>query len=139
MDRALIGHATRDWYSAYRAVFARLAVPAKSLGSTPPGDPQPALAAAAYVGTYTSDFYGPLLVVERAGRLVMELGPEPQEFALRHWTGNTFAYRTRGEHATGTQPVTFGVSDGRAATVTVGDLDTASGVDAHLGVFTRAA
>ena len=42
MDRALIGHATRDWFVAYRAVFARLARPANSLGSTPPGDPQPA-------------------------------------------------------------------------------------------------
>jgi CubicO group peptidase (beta-lactamase class C family) len=137
MDRALIGHTTRDWYAAYGAVFARLAVPANSLGSTPPGDPQPALAAAAYVGTYTSDFYGPLLVVERGSRLVMELGPAPEQFALRHWTGNTFAYRTRGEHASGTRPVTFGVSDGRATTVTVGDLDTAYGVGAHLGVFTR--
>jgi len=76
-------------------------------------------------------------VVERDGGLVMQLGPAPEEFALRHWTGNTFAYRTRGEHATGTQPVTFTVSGSRATSVTVGDLDAADGGSAHLGVFTR--
>ena len=137
MDRALIGHATRNWYAAYRAVFARLAGPGNSLGDTPPGDPQPALGNGAYVGTYFNDFYGTLHVVERDGGLVMQLGPAPEEFALRHWTGNTFAYRTRGEHATGTQPVTFTVSGSRATSVTVGDLDAADGGSAHLGVFTR--
>jgi hypothetical protein len=138
MDRALIGHSTRDWYAAYRTVFGRLAQPAGSLGDTPPGDPQPALAADAYAGTYTSEFYGPLTVAVRDdGGLVMELGPTPQRYRLRHWTGNTFAYRTRGEHASGTQPVTFAVTDGSVTGVTVGNLDTAYGADAHLGVFTR--
>jgi CubicO group peptidase (beta-lactamase class C family) len=137
MDRALIGHATRNWYAAYGAVFARIAGAGNSLGATPPGDPQPALGVDAYVGTYFNDFYGPLQVVERNGALVMQLGPAPEEFALRHWTGNTFAYRTRGEHATGTQPVTFAVSGSRADAVTVGDLDAADGGRAHLGVFTR--
>jgi CubicO group peptidase (beta-lactamase class C family) len=139
MDRALLGHPTHDWYAAYRTVFARLAQPAGSLGATPPGDPQPALPASAYIGTYANDFYGPLRVVQRADGLVMQLGPAPQQFALRHWTGNTFAYRTRGEHASGMQPVTFAVSDGRVTSVTVGNLNTAYGTEAQLGVFRRSA
>jgi CubicO group peptidase (beta-lactamase class C family) len=137
MDRALIGHPTRDWYRAYRTVFARLAGPSGSLGSTPPGDPQPALPSGAYVGTYANAFYGPLHVVVRDGGLVMQLGPAPQEFPLRHWTGNTFAYRTRGEHASGTQPVMFAVAGNRVTRVTVGNLDAAYGASAHLGVFVR--
>jgi hypothetical protein len=68
---------------------------------------------------------------------MMQLGPRPEEFPLRHWTGNTFAYVTRGEHASGTQPVTFAVKGSRATSVTVGDLDAAYGAAAHLGVFTR--
>ena len=76
MDRALIGHATRDWYAAYRTVFARLAEPA----GLPRLDAARAIRSprsppSAYVGTYTSDFYGPLVVVERDGGLVMQLGP----------------------------------------------------------------
>jgi CubicO group peptidase (beta-lactamase class C family) len=137
MDRALIGHPTRDWFAAYRTVFARLAEPTDSLGSIPPGDPQPALPAGTYVGAYTSAFYGPLHVVARDGGLVLQLGPKPEEFALRHWTGNTFAYVTRGERASGTQPVTFAVSGNRVTSVTVGDLDAAYGSAAHLGVFAR--
>jgi CubicO group peptidase (beta-lactamase class C family) len=137
MDRALVGHSTRDWYAAYHSAFTRLAAPARGLGDTPPGDPQPGLADRAYVGTYTNDFYGPLHIVERDGGLVMQLGPEPQEFPLRHWTLSTFAYLTRGERATGRQPVTFTQTDGRVTAVTVGDLDAADGGTAHLGVFRR--
>jgi hypothetical protein len=136
MDRALVGHTTTDWWAAYRTVFARLATPARSLGA-PPHDPQPALAPSAYVGTYTNPLYGPLRVVARGDTLVMQLGPEPEEFPLRHWTASTFAYVTRGERATGLQPVSFTVGTRTATTVTVGDLDAAYGAGAHLGVFTR--
>jgi CubicO group peptidase (beta-lactamase class C family) len=137
MDRAIVGHATRDWYTAYRAAFRRLATPAGSLGDTPPGDPQPGLPDSAYVGTYANDFYGPLHVVARGDGLVMQLGPGPMEFPLRHWTADTFAYRTSGERAAGTQPVTFTVANGRVGAVTVGNLDAADGGTAHLGVFRR--
>jgi hypothetical protein len=137
MDRALVGHPTRNWWDAYHRVFARLAAPTGSLGETPPAEPLPALAAGAYVGTYASDFYGQLHVVARGDALVMQLGPGPEEFPLRHWTANTFAYATRGERPRGTQPVTFTVGGGRATAVTVGDLDTAYGPTTHLGVFTR--
>ena len=137
MDRALVGHPTRDWYTTYRTAFARLAVHAGSLGDTPPGDPQPGLAPGGYVGTYGNEFYGPLRVVARGDGLVMQLGPKAAEFPLRHWTGKTFAYVTRGERATGTQPVTFTVDGQRATAVTVGDLDAADGATAHLGVFLR--
>ncbi len=89
------------------------------------------------IGTYESDFSGTMRVVERNGGLVMLLGPQSMAFPLEHWTGDTFAYDTVGENASGRQAVTFTVSGSRASEVTVTDLNDAYGADAGLGVFRR--
>ena len=137
MDRALVGRSTRDWFGAYGPLFAQLGEHPTDLGPTPPADPQPAASDAAYVGTYHSDFYGTLRVIERDGDLVMQLGPRPMDFTLEHWTGNTFAYDTVGENASGTQAVTFARSGSVASSVTVANLNDEYGADAGLGVFER--
>ena len=81
MDRALIGHTTRNWYAAYHAVSPGSPAPGTRSATRRPAIPNPR-SATAYVGTYFNDFYGTLEVVERDGALVMQLGPAPEEFGV---------------------------------------------------------
>lgn len=63
----------------------------------------------------------------------MTLGPDHLEFPLRHYDGDVFSFRTRGENAVGLSGVTFAVdADGRASTVVVEQFDHHG-----LGTFTR--
>ncbi|MBN6051543.1 DUF3471 domain-containing protein, partial [Nonomuraea sp. RK-328] len=92
--------------------------------ASPSAPPRPARPARAYTGVYANGFYGPLTVAEEGGGLVMRLGPKPLRLPLRHYAGDTFAYRTPGENSVGLDGVRFTVgADGRAAKVTVANLD----------------
>ena len=84
------------------------------------------------MGTYANKFYGPLTVQAQGGKLVMELGLRNMHFGLRHYDGNVFSYRTRGENAVGLSGVTFAVAGRRAIKVTVEDLN-----ETGLGTFVR--
>ncbi len=137
MERALVGDTSRDWYATYSGLFAQLLDHPTALGDRRPGQPEAPQPNAAYVGTYDSDYYGPLTIVERDGGLVLQLGPEPMEFALEPWTGNTFAYETVGENASGRQAVRFRGNRGQATSVTVANLHDPFGRGSDVGVFTR--
>lgn len=92
--------------------------------SKPAADQQPAQPLSAYVGKYNSDFYGPLEVTEKEGRLTATLGPKNVALALSHYTGNTFYCETAGESMSGTSGVIFGaLKKGKAGTVTVNFLN----------------
>ena len=56
----------------------------------------PSLAIGAYAGTYTSELYGDVVVVDEGGKLVMRLTPSPNFVAdLEHWHYDTFQIRWR--------------------------------------------
>ncbi|MDF2710515.1 MAG: beta-lactamase [Nonomuraea muscovyensis] len=136
LDIAQHGRPTVDWPAFLGKVFAGLEEAGRSRTdyTRPPADAAPARPAAAYVGTYGNGYYGPLTVMRESGGLVMRLGPQGvRRFPLRHYTGDTFAYETGGENASGLSGVRFTAGPGGAITqVTVESLDRDG-----LGAFTR--
>ena len=57
---------------------------------------KPTLKSTGYAGTYTSQMYGDVIVMEESGKLVMRLGPAPNFVAdLTHWHYDTFQIHWR--------------------------------------------
>jgi CubicO group peptidase (beta-lactamase class C family) len=139
LDLALTGKLERDWFAAYRQLFAAMLTPDYPVldYSRAPADPPPALPAAAYVGAYDNDFYGPVEIVvagDEAG-LVLQLGPLQTAYPLRHFDRDVFGYDPPGENFAGPSAVVFTVgADGRATALTIANLDR----DGE-GTFRRAA
>lgn len=136
MDTALTGAPTQDWMTLYKNVFANPATLGIVVGfdySKPPASPTPALSNAAYVGTFTNDFYGDIAIIEKDGGLAIVEGPNKMTFPLTHYDRDIFTYVTAGENAVGTTGAYFRVdADGKASSVRVENLDA----DGN-GVFTR--
>lgn len=127
LDLALYGAPTADWSKIYRDAFARMAEAEKAQiadYSTPPASPDPAAPAASYAGAYANDFFGDVTVTEKDGRLTLAMGPNRQEFPLKHWNRDTFTFESETETLVGTSGVFFSLGpDGRAASVTVENLN----------------
>ncbi len=138
MDQALYGRQTQDWATLFAKVFADLASLGVSPGadySKPPAKPSPALAEAAYLGTYANDYFGDVRVIDQAGRLAIEQGPDKTVLPLTHYDRDTFTYVTAGENAVGASGVTFTLGpDGKATSLTVENLNIHGA-----GVFPRKA
>ena len=83
-------------------------------------NPTRARSNAAYVGRYSSSFYGPLAVSDRSGTLHVTAGPAKMQFDLQHYSGDEFFFKTVGEDETGLSGATFTTSGGRAAALTIG-------------------
>ncbi|MFG3438867.1 DUF3471 domain-containing protein [Nonomuraea sp. NPDC047897] len=136
LDIAQHGRPTVDWPAFIGGVVAGLGKEGRPATdyARPPPDAAPARPPAAYAGTFGNGYYGPLTVTREGGGLVMRLGPRgARRFPLRHYSGDTFAYRTRGENASGLSGVRFVA--GRGGTITrviVESLDRTG-----LGTFTR--
>lgn len=138
MDLVQFGTITRDWISGYRSLIAPLLAPVGSLvGQEPPSDPRPAAPLASYSGSYHSDYFGTARVVQDGNGLTLELGPDPETFSLRHWTGDIFAYAPLYENAPvgSLGEVVFSLNvTGRAAGFTIDILNKEG-----QGQFTRVA
>ncbi|WP_245899166.1 serine hydrolase [Nonomuraea indica] len=136
LDLAQHGRPTVDWPAFFGKVFAGMEERARAGTdyARPPVDAAPARRPAAYTGTYANGYHGPLTVTREGGGLVMRLGPHGvRRFPLRHHAGDTFAFETRGENASGLSGVRFAAGTGGAITrVTVESLDRTG-----LGTFTR--
>lgn len=76
-----------------------------------PENPAPPAAESAYTGTYRNEYFGPLEVTAKEGKLSMTLGPEPKVFPLRHWDADTFVFQPTGENAAGPGAVLFDRGD----------------------------
>lgn len=100
VDLVQFGAVTRDWLADYGKLIAPMMAPFGSLvGKSPPPHAAPALAPAAYAGTYGNAYYGELTVAQRGDALVLALGPVGTSFVLRHWDGNDFAFSLENEDA----------------------------------------
>lgn len=133
-DIAEHGRQTVDWLKLYGEAITRSEESTKPRTdyAKPPADAAPARDLAAYAGTYTSPYYGPLVVTVEDGGLVMRLGPDRMRFPLRHYAGDVFSYETPGENAVGLAGVRFAASGGGIGSVTLENLDRTG-----LGTFTR--
>ena len=127
MDLAVDGKQSRDWIALYKKVFADPA----TLGLTksidydkPPAVASAALSNAAYVGTYSNDFFGDISINEKNGGMEIVMGPKKLTVPMKHYDRDVFTYETVGENAAGLSGVTFLIgAEGKATEVTVEDLN----------------
>lgn len=127
LDTALYGRPTQDWFAVYKQAFSNPAAVGTVLGfdySKPPASFAPALKNSAYVGRFTSDYFGDISIVEKDGGLAIVEGPRNKNFPMQHYDRDTFTYETEGENAVGRTGITFTVgSDGKATQVVVENLN----------------
>lgn len=99
-DLVQFGEVREPWYELYSSQLLPMSDPVGSLvGVQQPADPAPAQPLPSYVGTYRNDFWGPAVVSERAGKLVLGLGPRGDTVDLVHWDGNVFTFTFVAENA----------------------------------------
>lgn len=92
-DLAQYGRITRDWRSMYSEAMAGIMAPFGTLaGEKAPVYSQPALKLEAYAGTYFNEYYGPVHVAIRDGKLRLTIGPAKTSYALSHWDGNRYVF-----------------------------------------------
>jgi CubicO group peptidase (beta-lactamase class C family) len=126
MDFAQYGASTRDWFTLYHPLLLHYYDPAGDLvDAKPPADPTPARVAAAYVGTYLNDYFGPARIDLVGQELFFSAGPNAARLKLAHWTGDEFAVAPRGENESfgSLSSVKFALKDGKAVSFTVNYLD----------------
>jgi CubicO group peptidase (beta-lactamase class C family) len=99
LDLVQFGTITRDWFATYSPLFAQMMAPTgERLGKAPPENPTPAAPAAAFVGTYTSNYYGDASIGENNGALTLTIGPAKIQYTLTHLDGNTFVFYPTSEN-----------------------------------------
>ena len=127
LDIAMYGKPTQDWLAIFKQVFLSPTATGTVLGfdySKPPGSPSPASKNSAYLGRYTNDYFGDILIIEKDAELAIVQGPKKMTIAMKHYDRDTFTYETEGENAVGRSGVTFTIGpDGRATQVLVENLN----------------
>jgi len=135
-DDLLRGGPTADWLKLYKgffvemdeADFARYADYSKA-----PQNPVSARNFASYVGTYSNDLFGEVDVVEKDGKLFVNLGPGNPMTPLAHWDRDTFTFPLARESLIGTSGIFFAMGpDGQARGATIECLNAQG-----QGVFQR--
>ncbi|MCF6226873.1 MAG: serine hydrolase [Xanthomonadales bacterium] len=108
MDIVETGEVQFDWLNLYQPAFAGFySNPSKLADIQPPAKPMPAQNLNSYTGHYKNRYYGAAKISVRDNKLILSLGPKPQEFFLSHWDGDTFSYYPRGENAVGIAAINF--------------------------------
>ena len=144
LDYVEAGSVQQDWLSLAGQALASLYVnPSELAGQTPPRHPVPAKPDCFYTGTYGNPYYGPIRIVSDGTSLHLLIGPRPEDYVLRHWSGDLFAFYPTGENALGITAATFNADDAAAAADTDDDSWRAKSVTLEyynstgLGTFTR--
>ena len=137
-DLVFDGKVEWDWLTLYAQLMAAALAPnygtAVDYAKAPP-QPFPALPAAAYIGHYRNDLFGPIEIVASDQGLWVKLGPQQQPSPMHHFDRDVFTYQPVGENAAGPSAVTFTIAaDQKAATVTIENFD----IDGQ-GTFSREA
>ena len=125
-DLVLDGKVEKDWLSLYGDLFATSMAPGYRVldHAKAPAPPSPPLPAAAYLGAYGNDLFGPIEIAGGDPQLVLKLGPKLDGFPLRHFDRDVFGYDPAGENAAGPSAVTFTIgADDKANGVTIANLD----------------
>jgi CubicO group peptidase (beta-lactamase class C family) len=137
LDLVLAGKIEKDWLTLYGQLMATALAPNYGTSvdyAKAPVQPSPVLPAAAYIGPYRNDLFGPIEVIMGDQGLWLRLGPQQQPYPMQHFDRDVFTYQPAGENAAGRSAVTFTIAaDQKATAVTVENLD----VDGQ-GTFTRA-
>ncbi|MGH3253569.1 MAG: serine hydrolase [Trebonia sp.] len=135
LDYVEAGSVQDDWLSLYGQALASLYVnPSELAGKKPPRHPVPAKPDSYYTGTYDNPYYGAIRIMSAGTALHLLIGPRPDNYLLRHWSGDRFAFYPTGENALGITAATFNADAGRrqATRVTLEYYNAT-----RLGTFTR--
>jgi CubicO group peptidase (beta-lactamase class C family) len=136
LDLVLTGKVEKDWLALYGQLMATALAPNYGTAidyAKSPAQPSPALPAAAYIGRYRNDLFGPIEIIAGDQGLWVKLGPQQQPYPMQHFDRDVFTYQPAGENAAGPSAVGFTIAaDQKATAVTVENLD----VDGQ-GTFTR--
>lgn len=96
-DLAQYGDPAQEWGSHYGAEFGPMLAPAGDLASEPrPTNPEPSRPTEELVGTYRSEYFGPLEVSRSGEELALNMGRGLEPWPLEHWDGDTFAVSPSG-------------------------------------------
>jgi CubicO group peptidase (beta-lactamase class C family) len=144
LDLARFGKVQRDYETLLAPAFAALNHPPYGNEidwTTRPAQPRSSADLAAYVGTYSNDFYGAVQIQASNAGLSIGLGPDRQLFPMTHFDGDTFTYQPVGENAYGPSGVAFTLgTDGKAIVVLIDNLNhDGQGNVTGLGSLTRVA
>jgi CubicO group peptidase (beta-lactamase class C family) len=134
-DLALYGDLQNDWIGYWNGQYDLLAQSFQNPAyATAPASPGPALAASAYTGTYTNEYFGDATIETGADdQLILNVGPAPMSFPLTHWDRDLFVYEPSPEFPGAMTAVTFLVdAAGQASRVVLETLDAYG-----QGTFTR--
>lgn len=134
-DLVRTGTIERDWLDDYFGpIFAGLFVNHSPVANTPaPTSPAPARPAADYVGTYTNDYAGDVVVTADGDTLTVTVGPTGLNAPLTHYDGDVFTWLPPGGNGDPLSAVTFaGNPGGPAGTIQLEFLDARG-----LGTFAR--
>jgi CubicO group peptidase (beta-lactamase class C family) len=119
-DFVRYGKSSRNWLEFVKPYFVEAPTADQLKYSQPPVKPTPARGLSAYVGTYPNPIYGDHTVSLHGGALFFTAGPDQQQFALVHYSGDDFYFVTTGENETGYSGAIFaGGSPTRATSVTI--------------------
>ncbi|MEO6846912.1 MAG: serine hydrolase [Chthoniobacterales bacterium] len=136
VDDILHGGPTADWLKIFKGFFAemiRADLARYADYSKSPQNPVPARNSASYVGTYSNDLFGEVEVVEKDGKLFINLGPGNPMTPLAHWDRDTFTFSLAQESLIGTSGIFFAMGpDGQARGATIECLNAEG-----QGVFQR--
>ncbi|GAA1694403.1 serine hydrolase [Microbacterium sediminicola] len=128
LDLVQYGYLTRDWAPGYEAVFAPYFIPAGDLvDATRPTGAASSASLTDYVGTYTNEYFGDLVVSIEGGILIGAMGPGGgYTFPLEEWDGDEFAFIPTGESAPegSLSSAVFARTDGAVTSVTMAYFDT---------------
>lgn len=129
------GKPTQDWLTPLSEYFRNLLENLNNASTdysklTPPASPTPAKPLSAYAGAYRNDYYGQIEITEDRGSLWLRLPADGALYTLRHWDGDTFTYRYRGDPGVTSRGVKFAF--GGATQVLIENLAVEGS-----GIFTR--
>jgi len=136
LDDLLHGGPKADWLKIFREFFAKMEkADLARYGdySKRPQNPTPAKNSASYAGTYANDVFGEVEVVEKDGKLFLNLGPGNPLTPLGHWDRDTFTFPLAVESFVGTSGIFFTMGPGGLATGATIECLNAEGQ----GVFRR--
>ena len=132
-DLVRTGTVERDWLGYYGPMFQTLFVNPSPVAEPAPTSPAPPRDTADYVGTYTNDYAGDVVVTASGDTLTVQVGPKGLNAPLTHYDGDVFSWLAPGGNGDPVSAVTFGGAAGAAAqTIQIELLDTYG-----LGTFTR--
>lgn len=130
-DLVEYGSVQEDWLAALQPVFGPFTDATYEVnGTKKPKKPAPAKPLSQYVGTYANDYVGQVVVSERSGKLVVNVGPGGKtRLPLKHWDGDVFYYNSIEMPPGFYSGVTFSeMSGGRAGAVSLDEVSSGLGL-----------